>query len=75
VFCSLAALVIYMIRTEREWWGMMEGDWTGADHASHRKRWADTVSTLFKSLLFAAIPGMGEVEGHFNGIAPCTGPT
>ena len=36
----------YMLRVEREWSIMMEGEWAGNDSQQHRKQWAEKVKLL-----------------------------
>ena len=48
-----------MLRTEREWWGMMEGGWAGKDYAAHRQKWAEEVSAADLELF----PNEGVREG------------
>jgi hypothetical protein len=39
----LQTLVSYALKAERELWGLCDGPWDGAEHATHRRAWAAAV--------------------------------
>lgn len=49
--CRLPSLANYLIKTERELWGLLEGPWAGLEGSAHRRSWGQQVMILSARML------------------------
>ena len=45
--CRLPNLANYLIKAERELWGLLEGPWAGVDGNAFRRSWGQQVFSLY----------------------------
>ena len=56
--CRLPNLANYLIKAERELWGLLEGPWAGVDGNAYRRSWGQQVLPLHVDGLLLQIPGI-----------------